>query len=106
MKAIREQAGFDQIVDNYVDHNLLPPLDFVDGQIVLVYGGTVKSCEQHLDFVGPIKAEDLSDTSVKISLTYIERPTLTSCSSSTTRPFAFYYVKSRKLAVFEEKIIQ
>jgi len=88
-----------------VDRNLVPAIDFDNGQVVLVYDGEVNSCLQHLEFNGTITAATASDTSLTVTLNYLEKPTLDNCGPSITHPYAFYYVPSRKLLVFEEKVV-
>jgi len=48
----------------------------------------------------------LTDNTVKVTLNYVERAKQESCTPSISRPFKFYYLKTTKLLVTEEKIVQ
>jgi len=81
---------------------------FTDGQVVLVYDGEVNSCVAHLEFTGEggIAPGISTDSSLKIIVNYYERKDADKCSPKITHPFSFYYVKSKKLLNFEDKIVQ
>lgn len=102
---IRNSTEFHKIANAYVNQNL-EEQNFEAGQVILVDDGEVDSCAAHLQFNGTLSLTDVSETSVKITLNYLEKQKLEKCSSSFSRPFYFYYVDTRKLPVFEEKIVQ
>ncbi len=102
---IRNSADFHNIANAYVNQNL-EEQNFETGQVILVDDGEVDSCAAHLQFNETLGLTDISDASVKITLNYLEKPNVEKCSSSFSRPFYFYYVNTRKLPVFEEKIVQ
>lgn len=105
VQVVRTNADFHALVDAYVDHSLNDE-DFDEGQVVLVDDGEVDSCAAHLEFNSNISAVELTDNSVKVTINYIEKPKLDKCSPTLSRPFYFYYLKTRKLLVLEEKIAQ
>lgn len=103
VQVIRTDTDFYKLADAYVDRVLEVP-DLTTGQVVLIDDGDVDSCAAHLEFNSKLTAVELTDASVKVTVNYIEKPTLTNCSSTFTRPYYFYYLKTKKLLVFEEKI--
>jgi len=104
-QVVRTNADFHALADAYVNFNL-DDQNFDEGQVVLVDDGEVDSCAAHLEFNSNISAVELTDNTVKVTINYIEKPKLDKCSSTFSRPFYFYYLKTKKLLVLEEKIAQ
>lgn len=102
---MRTENDFYSVANAYVDHNL-ETQNFDEGQVILIDDGDVDSCAAHLEFNSTMTANELTDNTVKVTLNYVEKPKLDKCSSTFSRPFYFYYLKTRKLLVFEEKIVQ
>lgn len=102
---LRNNSDFHTTANAYLNFN---PDDqnFDEGQVVLVDDGEVDSCAAHLAFNSTINAVELTDNTVKVTVSYVEKPKLDKCSSTFSRPFYFYYLKTKKLLVFEEKIVQ
>jgi hypothetical protein len=105
IQVIRTNGDFHRIANTYVNVDLNDQ-NFDEGQVVLVDDGEVDSCAVHLEFNSNISALELTDNTVKVTINYVERPALDKCSSAFSRPFYFYYLKTKKLLVFEEKIVQ
>jgi hypothetical protein len=105
VQVLRTDTDFYAAADDYVNFNL-EMQDFDAGQVVLIDDGEVDSCKAHLSFNSKISAVELTNNTVKVTLNYLEKPTLDKCSSTMSRPFYFYYLKTTKLLVFEEKIVE
>lgn len=105
VQIIRTPADFDIAADAYVGH-LLSNQDFNAGQVVLVDDGEIDSCSAHLAFNKTINAVQLTDNTVKVTLSYVERAKQDNCTPSISRPFNFYYLKTTKLLITEDKIVQ
>lgn len=102
---IRNESAFNTAAIAYIGHTLATE-DFNEGQVVLVDDGEIDSCAAYLEFNKTITAEQLTDNTVKVTLNYLERPKQENCSPSYSRPFIFYYLKTTKLIVKEEKIVK
>jgi pyruvate kinase len=102
---VRTLADFDALAKVYIGQTISPE-NFDEGQIVLVDDGLVDSCVAHLEFNEAISAEALTDNTVKVTLNYVEKPTVEKCSSTISRSYHFYYLQTTKILVFEEKIVQ
>jgi len=89
----------------YVNFNL-ENQNFNEGQVILVDDGEIDGCSAHLEFNSKLSAFVLTDNSVKVILNYVERPKLEKCSPTFTRPFYFYYIKTTKPLVIEQKVAQ
>lgn len=105
VQIIRTEAVFKTTATAYVG-NELPPEDFIEGQVILVDDGEIDSCSAHLEFNKTISAVQLTDNTVKVTLSYVERTKQDNCTPSISRPFNFYYLNTNKLLVTEEKIVQ
>jgi uncharacterized beta-barrel protein YwiB (DUF1934 family) len=105
IQVMRTSTDFYTAANAYLDFNP-EQQNFDEGQVVLVDDGEVDSCAAHLEFNSIINAVELTDNTVKITVNYVEKPKLDKCSSTFSRPFYFYYFKTKKLLVFEEKIVQ
>ncbi len=105
IQVMRNATDFFAVADAYADRSLEAP-NFDEGQVVLIDDGQVDTCAAHLEFNSSLIAAELTDNTVKVTLHYIEKPKLDRCSSTFTRPYYFYYLKTKKLLVFEEKIAQ
>jgi len=101
----RNNTDFHATADAYVNFSLTDQ-NFDEGQVVLVDDGEVDSCAAHLEFNTNISAIELTDNTVRVTVNYVEKPQLINCSSTFSRPFYFYYLKTKKNIVFEEKIVQ
>lgn len=101
---MRTATDFYNLADAYVDHSL-ESQDFETGQVILIDDGEVDSCAAHLEFNSTLSATELTDNSVRVTINYLEKPKQDKCSSTFSRPYYFYYLKTKKLLVFEEKII-
>ncbi len=103
--AISTSSDFDKVIGNYVDKSSLGTADyFTDGQVIVVYDGEINSCAEHLEFNHSISAYDSTNTSVKVTLGYLEKAAIDKCSPTITHPFTLYQIKTRKPLIFEEKI--
>lgn len=103
IQVLRNSNDFYATSNAYVNSNL-DDQNFDEGQVVLIDDGEVNSCNAHLEFNSNISAQELTDNTVKVTVNYVEKPALDKCSPSLSRPFYFYYFKTKKLLVFEEKI--
>jgi hypothetical protein len=103
LNVMRDEDEYVKIGDYYVSTGL-DEQNFDDGQVVLIDMGDTDGCKQHLTF-SSLTAKEAGDDSVKVVIKYNEVAAGTSnCSSTNTRPFYFYYVRSRGALVFEENI--
>lgn len=105
VQSIRTSADFHSIANTYVNQNL-DEQNFDEGQVILVDDGEVDSCAAHLEFNASLSVVELTENTAKATLNYVEKPKLEKCSSTFSRPFYFYYLKTKKNLVFEEKIAQ
>ena len=100
---MRSEAEFDSFATAYVGYTLNAQ-DFTQGQVLLVDDGDVNNCDAHLAFNTKISAQELTDNTVKVTLGYTEKPTQTNCLPSSSHPFYFYFVNTRKLLVLDDKL--
>jgi hypothetical protein len=103
VQAIRTSTVFHSLANAYINQNL-DEQDFEAGQVILIDDGEIDGCGAHLEFSSTLSATEISDNTVKVTLNYIEKPKRENCIPSFSRPFYFYYLNTRKLVVFEEKI--
>lgn len=105
IQIVRNLADFNALTKSYIGQTISPE-NFDEGQVILVDDGLIDSCVAHLEFNETISALALTDNTVKVTLNYVEKPTVEKCSSSLSRPYHFYYLQTSKSLVFEEKIVQ
>lgn len=101
------ESEFNNITGAYSIDNLTAP-DFVNGQVILIDDGAVNGCDAHFEFQAPVDGlttENVGDNGLKVVLDYREKPSKSSCTPSASRPYYFYYIKSKKLLAFEDNII-
>lgn len=100
------QDEFNNIIASYVDPSLVPGDYFTDSRVILIYDGELDPCSAHLEFNGGVSLGTVTDTSVKVILSYTEKAKDDKCSAQPINPFAFYQIKTKKLLVLEQKITQ
>ncbi|MES2822038.1 MAG: hypothetical protein V4732_00450 [Pseudomonadota bacterium] len=105
VQVMKNDTDFNNFSDAYANENIADQ-DFDNGQVILIDDGAIDGCGAHLEFLSKLSTENVGANSLKIILEYVEKPTLNPCTPSVSRPFYFYYIKSTKLLVFEDKIVQ
>lgn len=104
---MRTYDEFRNTVDKYTIATVIfDPIKFDTGQVILIDDGETDNCSSHLAFNSNVSTENINDASFKIILDYVVKPQLPSGCIPTdpkVRPFYFYYVKSRKLLILEDK---
>lgn len=99
-----QESEFNNITGAYSIDNLDAP-EFVNGQVILIDDGDVNNCDAHFEFLLKPTTENVGDNSLKVILSYREKPSISPCTRSVSRPYYFYYIKSKKLLAFEDNII-
>ncbi len=104
VQVMKNATDFMNISGAYSTVNL-DSQDFDAGQVILIDDGNVNNCDAHLAFNSNLSAETVGNNSLKVIIDYLEKPAVSPCAPSSSRPYYFYYIKSRKLLTFEDKII-
>jgi hypothetical protein len=73
------------------------------GRVVLIDEGSPDNCTSPQTSISGISAEDISDTALRIIVNRKIAATNETCSASPPRPFQFFYVRSQKALIFDER---
>ena len=107
-KVIRDEATYNSWATAYLGQPAPSPeafeVDFEVGQVILVDDGEVNNCDAHLSFNSNISVRDLTNISVEVTLGYDEEPQRGNCVPTSSRPFYFYYIGTRKQLSVVDKI--
>lgn len=104
VQAAREEKDYFFFKDSFTTALIDKP-NFEKGQVVVVDLGAQDTCKQHLEF-SSLRAEEAGDEAVKVVISYKAKAAVTSnCTSTTPRPFYFYYVDSRDQLIISETIL-
>ena len=100
------ESEFNNITGAYSSINLTAPV-FTEGQVFLIDDGDVNGCDAHFEFQENLTTKEVGDNGLKVLLDYREKPSKSPCtpSVSPSRPYYFYYIKSKKLLAFEDNIV-
>ena len=104
-KVIRDETTYNKWATAYIGQPSTYSVDFEVGQVILIDDGVVNNCNAHLSFNSNISVRDLSNVSVAVSLGYDEEPEREgTCIPTSSRPFYFYYIGTRKQLTVADKV--
>lgn len=107
-RVIRDEITYNSWGTAYLGQPVPSPegfeVDFEVGQVILVDDGEVNNCDAHLSFNSNISVRDLTNIVAEVTLGYDESPQRPNCIPTSSRPFYFYYIGTRKQLSVVDKI--
>lgn len=104
VQVITNETEFKTRISEYLSHDFVFDLpNFTEGKVVLIDDGVQDNCTNQPTGSNEISAQEISNTTLKI---IVNRKLITkaeSCSASSLRPFQFFYVRSTKAFIFDER---